>query len=233
MRDVSRGLRDRSPWISAAVLLALCVFLQGCSTPRALSSGRMGFFDALASRGSPRKLERYPAVEKDSVVERSPDRSNEYATIESTDDPKIKKVRHLVQGWRWPLEHVKVTSDFGERGSSFHEGVDLAAPVGTPVYATESGKIVFAGSRIRGYGKMLVMKHAGSGLLSVYAHLSQYKVKTGQNVKKGQKIALSGKTGRVSGPHLHFEIRRGVVSYDPRYLLAPTRKALQVASRYP
>ncbi len=116
--------------------------------------------------------------------------------------------------WIWPLKSVEVSSHYGQRGRKFHQGVDLRASIGTPVLAANDGTVVYVGSRIRGYGRMVVIKHDHQ-FYSVYAHHSKNLVKVGKVVKKGEKIALSGRSGRASGPHLHFEIRRGVESFDP------------------
>lgn len=106
----------------------------------------------------------------------------------------------------WPLERNRVNSSFGRRWGRRHQGVDLRAPVGTPVLAALPGRVVYVGSGVRGYGKLIVLKHA-RGLSTVYAHNSEPKILPDQMVSQGQVIALSGATGRVSGPHLHFEIR--------------------------
>jgi murein DD-endopeptidase MepM/ murein hydrolase activator NlpD len=118
--------------------------------------------------------------------------------------------------WQWPLENIEISSSYGERGHKFHQGVDLRAHVGTPVFAASDGEVVYVGSKIRGYGRMVVLKHA-DGFYTVYAHHSKNLVKIGRKVEAGQKIALSGKSGRASGAHLHFELRRGAQSIDPEY----------------
>lgn len=117
--------------------------------------------------------------------------------------------------WQWPLDRVRVTSTFGERSGTFHEGIDLEAPVGTPVHAVEVGRVVFTASRIGGYGRTVILEHPRSGLLTVYAHLQRPLVKEGRWVSRGQTIALSGQSGNASGPHLHFEIRKGITPIDP------------------
>ena len=124
----------------------------------------------------------------------------------------------MAKNWTFPLKKVRVTSHFGKRGGRLHEGIDLAASVGTPVYSVASGKVVYSGAKVKGYGRMIVVEHRG-GLYSVYAHHRKNLVRDGQTVDKGQKIALSGKSGRVTGPHLHFEIRKGPTALDPRKLL--------------
>ncbi len=117
-----------------------------------------------------------------------------------------------------PVPKAIVTSPFGERDGRMHEGIDLAAPVGTPVYAADDGKVVYEGDDIRGYGNMIIIKHAGN-LTTVYAHNRRNLVKTGELVKKGQKIAEVGQTGRATGPHCHFEVRIGERPVNPQFYL--------------
>jgi murein DD-endopeptidase MepM/ murein hydrolase activator NlpD len=114
----------------------------------------------------------------------------------------------------WPVEQGKVFSNFGGRHGHFHEGVDIAADPGTPVYAAADGKVVYCDNSIRGYGNMIVIKHAGN-LSTVYAHNRVNLVKEGDFVKKGDKIAEVGSTGKTTGPHLHFEVREGKEAVDP------------------
>ncbi len=125
---------------------------------------------------------------------------------------------NLIGRWQWPLRNVEISSQYGERGRRFHQGIDLRAPIGTPVEAASDGEVVYVGSKIRGYGRMVVLKH-GDGYYTVYAHHSKNRVNLNQKVKAGQVIALSGKSGHASGPHLHFELRRGARSIDPEYAL--------------
>ncbi|TDT61282.1 M23 family metallopeptidase [Fonticella tunisiensis] len=112
----------------------------------------------------------------------------------------------------WPLSG-RFTSAFGQRWGEFHKGIDLAAPVGTTVSAALSGKVVFSGYRGT-YGRLIIVDH-GNGMETYYAHLSKSLVSVGQNVKRGQAIAKVGATGRVTGPHLHFEIRFNSVPVNP------------------
>lgn len=118
----------------------------------------------------------------------------------------------------WPL-HGRKTSDFGPRGKGVHQGIDLAAPKGTPVLASASGRVAYSGNGMKGYGKVVVVKHAND-YSTVYAHNSVLQVRMGDNVEKGQTIAKVGATGRATGPHLHFEIRRRGVPEDPRKFLS-------------
>lgn len=116
-----------------------------------------------------------------------------------------------VQGW--------VTSDFGSRTSpftgmpKFHEGVDIAAPYGSAIYAPADGKISFAGSK-GGYGNALVLDH-GYGISTLYGHTSSLYVKEGDKVKRGQLLAAVGSTGASTGPHLHYEVHVDGVPTDP------------------
>jgi murein DD-endopeptidase MepM/ murein hydrolase activator NlpD len=121
---------------------------------------------------------------------------------------------------RWPV-NAPVISPFGLRflglRPDIHYGVDLAAPVGTPVVAMKPGTVSFAGE-MRGYGMVVIVEH-NSKLRTVYAHLSELNVRTGETVKGGQIIAKSGQSGNASGPHLHFEIQRWGKHEDPVEML--------------
>jgi hypothetical protein len=119
---------------------------------------------------------------------------------------------------RWPLTEPKLSSTFGKRQGRAHEGIDLAAPIGTAIYAADNGQVLYAGNAVRGYGNMIVVQHGGD-LLTVYAHSSVLLVHTGQKVTAGQEIARVGQTGHATGPHLHFEVRRGQVPQDPMRFL--------------
>jgi len=112
-----------------------------------------------------------------------------------------------------------VISLFGWRSSRrIHEGIDFRARIGTPVLAAEKGVVLYSGKSLRGFGVIVVIGH-GDDWSSIYAHLSKSFVKRGDDVKKGARIALSGNTGRSSGPHLHFEIRKGADPLDPLLFL--------------
>ena len=123
---------------------------------------------------------------------------------------------------RWPLTtvHILIGSPFGARWGKPHEGIDLPAPVGTPVFAAADGRVVYAGAGIRGYGNLIVVKHAGD-LLTAYAHNSMLLVSQGQPVRAGDRIALVGQSGHATGPHLHFEVRSGQIPRDPMSYLPP------------
>jgi len=141
--------------------------------------------------------------------------------------PSIKIVsKHLLRQYQshisilpagWPLKQGRVSSKFGWRGRQMHKGIDIAAKRGTPILAVEDG-VVVRSKYVRGYGRLLEIKH-GEMYLTRYAHNSKNIVKVGQKVKKGQLIALVGSTGRATGSHLHFEIRKNGVAINPiKYL---------------
>jgi hypothetical protein len=125
-------------------------------------------------------------------------------------------------GLLWPLTTVRIVvgSPFGTRDGRAHEGIDLPAPIGTPVFAAAEGRVAYAGSGIRGYGNMIVLRHDGD-LMTVYAHNSVLLVSQGQPVRAGDRIALVGQSGRATGPHLHFEVRSRQIPTDPMRFLPP------------
>jgi len=135
----------------------------------------------------------------------------------------------------WPVSGA-VTSSYGPRsllpGESFHTGIDIAVPEGTPVRATASGTVRFVGNT-DGYGLRIEIDH-GNGVTTLYAHLSLADVVPGQRVERGQVIGKSGNTGASTGPHLHYEIRQNGKAIDPWPILQASqsgtepRSALQV-----
>ena len=120
------------------------------------------------------------------------------------------------QGFIWPLRG-KITSSFGKRGRTFHDGVDISAPRGTPIQAIQKGEVLYS-DRLRGYGNLVIIRHPRR-FVSVYAHNRKNLARKGQRVAKGQVIGEVGSTGRVTGSHLHLEIRKGNVAQDPLYYL--------------
>ena len=113
---------------------------------------------------------------------------------------------------RWPLEG-RLSSGFGRRGRKPHQGVDIAAPKGTPIRAAEAGKVIYSGW-LGGYGRVVIVKHAGR-YSTVYAHNRRNKVRVGQFVEKGDVVATVGTSGNASGPHVHFEVRRDDRAENP------------------
>jgi murein DD-endopeptidase MepM/ murein hydrolase activator NlpD len=118
--------------------------------------------------------------------------------------------------FRWPARG-RVITGFG--GSGSNEGINIAVPDGTPVKAAESGTVAYAGSEVKGYGNLVLIRH-DNGYVSAYAHNGEIEVKRGQKVNRGQTIAKSGQSGNVTSPQLHFEIRKGSQPVDPMQYLA-------------
>ena len=116
------------------------------------------------------------------------------------------------QPFTWPVRG-KITARFDPRHDSLNDGIDISAPSGTPVRATLAGQVIYS-DKLRGYGNLIILRHQG-GYASVYAHNRRNLVRQGQKVTRRQVIAEVGATGRVTTPHLHFEIRRNNVARDP------------------
>ena len=120
----------------------------------------------------------------------------------------------------WPVRGAVIANyGAGELGRR-NDGVNIAAPAGTPVRAAADGEVVYRGSELDGFGNLLLVKHI-DGFVTAYAHNDAMLVKKGQRVRQGQVIAKVGKTGSVSTPQLHFEIRQNLKSVDPIALLGP------------
>lgn len=109
------------------------------------------------------------------------------------------------RGWIFPVSGT-ITSGFGTRGGRMHEGIDIGAPMGTPIKAANGGVVTFAGTA-GDYGNLVILAHPDLGLESRYAHMSRILVPVGAAVERGTVIGRVGSTGRSTGPHVHFEIR--------------------------
>jgi murein DD-endopeptidase MepM/ murein hydrolase activator NlpD len=136
----------------------------------------------------------------------------------------------------WPVDG-RLLSPFGHRDDpfsgamAFHAGVDISAGMGTPVRATADG-VVAQAETSSGYGKLIVIDH-GNGFRTYYAHLSRYDVVDGQEVRRGQIIGATGKTGRAVSPHLHYEVRMGGSPVNPYPFLAKTATASAPKKDFP
>jgi murein DD-endopeptidase MepM/ murein hydrolase activator NlpD len=141
-----------------------------------------------------------------------------------------------VQPSIWPVEG-RLMGGFGERTDPFsgegamHTGVDISAPTGTPVRATADGSVTMAGWN-SGYGQLVVVDHGG-GYETYYAHLSRFTVMEGQEVRRGEQIGAVGSTGRVTAPHLHYEVRIGGAPVNPHTYLARAGVVQMVKKDFP
>lgn len=125
----------------------------------------------------------------------------------------------------WPVQG-KVVSRFGsKKGGQRNDGINISADPGTAVVAADSGVVAYAGNELRGFGNLVLIRHA-DGWVTAYAHNSKILVKRGDKVKRGQKIARVGSSGNVDSPQLHFEIRKGTDPVDPMQHLNAQRAAI-------
>jgi murein DD-endopeptidase MepM/ murein hydrolase activator NlpD len=124
--------------------------------------------------------------------------------------------------FRWPVKG-SVISGFGMRDGNRHDGVDIKASSGAPIYAAADGEVVYSGN-LRGYGNLIILRHADR-YYTTYAHNQKNLVAVGRHVTAGEKIALVGATGRATGPHLHFEVRLGATSRNPLFFMPAENNA--------
>ena len=120
----------------------------------------------------------------------------------------------------WPIQG-KINSPFGPRGKNFHKGIDIASPSYQEVKAAMDGEVILARNSHSGYGNVVVLRHDGR-LSTIYGHMNVIIAKEGEAVRQGQAIGGVGSTGRATGPHLHFELRRDGRALDPLPLLPMT-----------
>ncbi len=180
-------------------------------------------FDALPAMGGPEKVAS-TAVSSPDVVRNlevlSMELQRSQARLAALESLLLdRKLSAAVTPSAWPADGGWISSGFGERMDPFtghqsiHEGVDIAARFGSPIYATGDGIVNWAGDKT-GYGLVVEVTHE-SGLATRYAHASAVLVKEGDRVSKGQQIARVGTTGRSTGPHLHFEVLRNGQAINP------------------
>jgi murein DD-endopeptidase MepM/ murein hydrolase activator NlpD len=130
----------------------------------------------------------------------------------------------IVPEFRWPIRG-RVINNFGAKVSgASNDGIDLAVPEGTPVRAADEGVVAYAGSELKGYGNLVLVRHA-NGFVTAYANASELMVKRNDQVHKGQVIAKSGQTGTATAPQLHFEIRKNSAPVDPMLYLPADKTA--------
>jgi murein DD-endopeptidase MepM/ murein hydrolase activator NlpD len=121
--------------------------------------------------------------------------------------------------FRWPVRG-RVIQGFGPKhGGGQNDGINVAVPQGTPIKAAEDGVVAYAGSELKGYGNLVLVRHS-NGFVTAYAHASELNVKKGDTIKRGQVIGKAGQTGNVASPQLHFEVRKGATPVDPTQYLS-------------
>jgi len=139
-----------------------------------------------------------------------------FGRLGSSEDPHVMAKSFSDGKFLWPVPSSKrISSHYGKRWGRQHEGIDIAAKKGSHILSIDDGVVIYSGSGLGGYGNITVIAHY-NGYFSVYAHAHKNFTKNGQKVHRGQVIATVGKTGRATGPHLHFEIRRNSRAINPK-----------------
>ena len=177
------------------------------STPKAAPQ-------ATAKAPKPRQMERAPKVAAD---------AGKIAMIppKKPPAPVPPPPQRAGKGFVWPVQGPLLSSFGAKDGGLRNDGINIKADHGTPVRAAENGVVAYAGNEIRGFGNLLLIKHAG-GYITAYAHNDRLLVRRGQRVGRGEKIATVGATGNVNRPQLHFEVRKGRRPQDPKKYLTRT-----------
>lgn len=184
--------------------------------PRELKVGEVLFLPGAKQR---RPVPEYDAPEPEPVARPRPERPADKPEVQER--PRPQRAVRVGKGsgqLQWPLRGV-LYARFGKKGKEPHDGIDLSAPAGQPVKTAAPGQVIFAGEQ-KGYGLIAIVEHDGD-LITLYAHNRDLRVKTGQKVREGQVVATVGDSGRTSGPHLHFEVRKDGVPVDPLDYLGP------------
>lgn len=165
----------------------------------------------------------------DEVVNMAKNQKDRLQHIPGIQPVSDKKLRQMASGYGTRIDPIYGTA-------RFHAGMDFAADIGTPIYATGDGTITYAGWK-QGYGKCVIIDH-GYGYQTLYAHMNDYKVRVGQAVKRGEQIGEVGNTGKSTGPHLHYEVHvKGKPDNPAKYYfmdLTPEEydKMLQIAANH-
>jgi lipoprotein NlpD len=192
----------------------------GIKDPRSLSVGQELLVPTVAPEEgeeahSEPDLEPVPGGQSPRVVDRGdlPPRPPRTGTGGTRPGKGVSRPAPATRGLLdWPLRGV-LYGRFGKKGKEPHDGIDLAAPSGTPVKTAQEGSVLYAGEQ-QGYGLIVIVQHP-NGIITLYAHNRDLRVTTGQTVRRSQVIATVGESGRTSGPHLHFEVRVDGKPVDP------------------
>ena len=144
---------------------------------------------------------------QDEVVQLAENKEKLYAAIPAIQPISNEQLVALASGFG-----IRIHPVYGVR--KMHTGIDFAAPIGTPIYATADGKVAEVSVRFSGYGKMIEIDH-GFGYRTRYAHMHDFAIRQGQNVKRGELIGYVGDTGLSTAPHLHYEVLRNNVQINP------------------
>jgi murein DD-endopeptidase MepM/ murein hydrolase activator NlpD len=133
--------------------------------------------------------------------------------------PNLGGIDPHTLGFMWPVHgYHEITSPFGPRNGAFHHGTDIACAIGQTLYASRTGRVVFAGNAGDAYGNTVAIDH-GNTYMTVYGHMTTIYVHPGDVVRTGRSIGTCGMTGNATGPHVHFEIRWNGYVWDPLLFL--------------
>ncbi len=180
-------------------------------------SGSNGLWVAEQPKSVQRKVSKPRVAEpKVAVIKVKPVRIKKVQTRKVVKKAALKVKKG---GFRWPVRGRIITKFGPMANGKNNDGVNFAVPMGTEVKAAENGVVAYAGSELKGYGKLVLIRHANN-FVSAYAHNSALKVKRGDRIKRGAVVALVGKTGDVTHPQLHFELRKGAKPIDPTQYMA-------------
>lgn len=179
-----------------------------------------GFLSACAHAPPPTTEERMQPA-KDSISD---------ALVDQNSEPQFRGSGKTVSAFinseamlfDWPIDRAKVSRGFLPNKKRPHLGLDLTGPRGTPILSAQQGSVVYAGRDFRGFGNMVLIE-SGQGWATIYGHLEKILVTEGQRVSQGETIGTMGRSGRATGVHLHFEIRKDKGPVDPLPLLPSIR----------
>jgi murein DD-endopeptidase MepM/ murein hydrolase activator NlpD len=161
------------------------------------------------------KIEAAPAPKVQQAIVKAKVDPQPTASLPPKVEPAPAPAAEANPEFRWPARG-RIIQGFKSGGN---DGINISVPEGTAVKAAENGVVAYAGSELKGYGNLVLIRHP-NGFVSAYANNGQIDVKRGDNVKRGQTIAKSGQTGNVATPQLHFELRKGSTPVDPTNYLA-------------
>jgi murein DD-endopeptidase MepM/ murein hydrolase activator NlpD len=175
---------------------------------------RMGERLVVPGRNAAPAAPQQPAYQRTTSIEPTSQARIVTPAKEQPTDEITASAEPMGTGFRWPVRG-RVIAGFGPKPTGQqNDGINLAVPEGTPVKAADDGVVAYAGNELKGYGNLVLIRHA-NGFVTAYAHASELLVKRGEQIKRGQVIAKSGQTGNVTSPQLHFEIRKGSTPVDP------------------
>jgi murein DD-endopeptidase MepM/ murein hydrolase activator NlpD len=189
--------------------------LNPTDVPSAAPAAPMPEVPIAAAEPAPRPVRTAPASEQVAIA---PQSGNAGSVAPLAPQPSAETA---TTEFRWPVRG-RVISGFGKKpNGERNDGINLAVPEGTSVKAAEDGTVIYAGNELKSYGNLVLIRHA-NGWVSAYAHNSKLEVKRGDKVERGQVIALSGMSGGVTTPQVHFELRKDAAPVDPLKFLTET-----------